>query len=36
MLLVIFRESHCRTCDRKFTGAYKDHKETPEHKVGVA
>ncbi|KAL4219286.1 U1-like zinc finger [Mactra antiquata] len=25
-------ESHCKVCDKKFTGAYKDHKESKDHK----
>ena len=28
-------EHYCKTCDKKYTGAYKDHKETPDHKVNT-
>lgn len=26
-------ETHCKTCDKMYTGAYKNHKESPAHKA---
>ncbi|XP_052220637.1 trichohyalin-like isoform X2 [Dreissena polymorpha] len=27
------QESHCKTCNKKYTGPYTDHKEMPDHKA---
>ncbi|XP_052789714.1 zinc finger CCCH domain-containing protein 13-like isoform X2 [Mya arenaria] len=27
------KDNHCRTCDKKYIGAFKEHKMTPEHKA---
>ena len=33
LTFMCYRESHCKTCDKNFTGAYRDHKDKDEHKV---